>query len=57
MIIRLKNPITRDKLSKAQQAVRKGRKPKGFNPDPFIGKIKWAQDAVKIQRQMRNEWI
>ncbi len=57
MIVEIKKPITQAKLVKAQRAIQKGRKKKGFNPDPFLGKIKWKGDGVELQRIMRDEWL
>jgi len=54
MLIEIKNPITKAKLEKARRALMSRKK--GFNPDPFIGKIKWGKDALLIQREMRDEW-
>lgn len=32
------------------------KKERGFPASEFIGKIKIDEDAVKIQRRLRNEW-
>lgn len=58
MTIEIKKPITKAKLEKAHQAIQaKKTKKKGFNPDQFIGKIKWDGDGLAIQKQMRDEWL
>ena len=56
MVIEIKKPITRSKLVKAHRDLQKKSKKKGFNPDLFLGKIKWSEDGLKLQRLMRNEW-
>ncbi|MBX2914314.1 MAG: hypothetical protein KF856_03470 [Cyclobacteriaceae bacterium] len=55
MLIEITKPITKAKLEKVRRALL-SKKKKGFNPDPFIGKIKWGGDALSIQREMRDEW-
>lgn len=57
MIIEIRKPITKAKIIKAQKAIQKNRAKKGFNPDLFLGKIKWDNDGLTIQRMMRNEWL
>ncbi len=57
MIIEIKKPLTKAKLAKAHRAIQNNKKKKGFNPDPFIGKIAWNEDGMTIQRLMRNEWL
>jgi hypothetical protein len=57
MTIEIKNPVTKAKLEKAYQVIRNKNKKKGFNPDQFLGKIKWGGDGVTIQKQMRDEWL
>ncbi len=54
MIVEIKKPITKAKLKKAEQLLKK--KSKGFDPEKYAGKIKWEGDPVSIQREMRNEW-
>lgn len=55
MLIEIKKPITKAKLEKASKALKK-RKKKGFDPEPFLGKINWKGDGLAIQQKMRNEW-
>jgi len=57
MTIEIKKPITKEKLEKAHRTIQKKRTKKGFNPDQFLGKIKWNGDGLAIQRLMRNEWL
>jgi len=57
MIVEIKKNITQSKLDKAQKKIQRNRAKKGFNPDPFTGKIKWEMDGLSIQRMMRNEWL
>ncbi|MEP7170196.1 MAG: hypothetical protein ABI855_12560 [Bacteroidota bacterium] len=33
---------------------RKGKKP--FNPKKYLGAIRFDEDALTIQKRMRNEW-
>jgi hypothetical protein len=56
MTIEIKKPITKAKLEKAYRAVQKKNTTKGFNPDQFLGKVKWG-DGLAIQRLMRDEWL
>ena len=58
MTIVIKKPITKAKLEKAHLAIQgKKIKKKGFNPDEFLGKIKWEGDGLAIQKKMRDEWL
>jgi len=57
MVIELKKPITKAKLEKAQRSLQKRKKKQGFNSDLFLGKIKWGEDGLTIQRMMRDEWL
>jgi len=58
MTIEIKKPITKAKLEKAHRTIQSSKKTKkGFNPDQFLGKVKWDGDAVAIQRLMRDEWL
>jgi hypothetical protein len=54
MIVEIKKPITKAKLKKAEQLLK--RKSKGFDAEKYAGKIKWGADAISIQREMRDEW-
>ena len=29
---------------------------KRFSSEKFLGKIKWGEDALKYQKNIRNEW-
>lgn len=57
MTIEIKKPVTKAKLEKAYKAIRKKSRKKGFNPDQFIGKVKWSASGLAIQKQMRDEWL
>ena len=57
MIVEIKKPITKAKLAKAQRTIQKKKTKKGFNPDQFLGKVKWSGDGVAIQKLMRDEWL
>ncbi|HOX81387.1 MAG TPA: hypothetical protein PLJ60_03510 [Chryseolinea sp.] len=57
MIVEIKKPITKAKLAKAHRTIQNKKKKKGFNPDQFLGKVKWEGDGVSIQRLMRDEWL
>lgn len=57
MIVEIKKPITKAKLAKAQRTIQNTKAKKGFNPDQFLGKVKWIDDGVVIQKLMRNEWV
>lgn len=57
MTIEIKKPVTKEKLEKAYKAILMKKKKKGFNPDQFLGKIKWGGDGLTIQKQMRDEWL
>jgi hypothetical protein len=54
--------VTHSKKQKAarparkQSAKSKARPKKGFDPEPFLGKIKWGEDPMRIQQQMRYDW-
>ncbi|MBC8047782.1 MAG: hypothetical protein H7Y00_13375 [Fimbriimonadaceae bacterium] len=52
--------VLNKKLSKKEiDAVIKktvSKKKKGFDPDKYVGKVKWNEDAVSYQKEVRNEW-
>jgi hypothetical protein len=58
MTIRIKKPITKSKLDKAEELLIKNRKKqKGFDAKKFSGKLKGVfGDALKYQKKLRNEW-
>ena len=58
MTIRIKKPITKDKLEKAEKML-KGRRSskKGFDAKKFSGKLKGVfGDPIKYQKKLRDEW-
>jgi len=45
-----------DDTKSIQTKLHKLKKGKGFPASKFTGKIKIEEDAVRIQRRLRNEW-
>lgn len=56
MVVEIKKPITKAKLAKALQTIQSKKRKNGFNPDQFLGKIKWPGEGLEIQKLMRDGW-
>jgi hypothetical protein len=58
MIIKIKKPLTKAKLDKAEKLmIEKRGKVKGFNAKKFSGKLKGVfGDPLEYQKKARNEW-
>ncbi len=58
MVVRIKKPITKAKLEKAEQELlQKRTSSKGFNAKKFSGKLKGVfGDPLTYQKKIRNEW-
>jgi len=56
MVVEIKKTITKAKLAKALQTIQSKKRKNGFNPDQFLGKIKWPDKGLEIQKLMRDEW-
>jgi hypothetical protein len=58
MTIKIKKPLTRSKLEKAEKLlIKKRSKQKGFDAKRFSGKLKGVfGDPLKYQKNLRNEW-
>ena len=59
MVIVIKKPVSAAKLEAALEKIskRKKKKRKGFDASKFAGKVNWNDDALKIQKAMRNGWL
>ncbi len=57
MILELKKPITKAKIERMTQKLTtvKSAKKK-FTAAKYTGKIKWEDNAIDIQKAMRDEW-
>ena len=53
MVIRLKKNATPKHIKEALTKVKKAEKP--FDISHFAGKLKWGQDAVDFQRELRGD--
>jgi hypothetical protein len=58
MTIRIKKPLTRSKLEKAEKKLIENRsKKRGFDAKKFSGKLKGVfGNPLKYQKKLRNEW-
>jgi hypothetical protein len=58
MTVRIKKPITKAKLEKADKLLKKKRSTKKkFNAKKFAGKLKGVfGDPVAYQKKLRDEW-
>jgi hypothetical protein len=59
MTIRVKKPVTKSKLDKAEKQLleQRSRRKQGFNAKKFSGKLKGVfGDPLKYQKKVRNEW-
>lgn len=53
MVIRLKKNPTQEQIKEALVKVKKTAKPVDISR--FAGTMKWGQDAVEFQRELRND--
>lgn len=53
MVIRLKKNATPGQVKEALSKVKKAQKP--FDISHFAGKMKWGQDALAFQRDLRGD--
>ncbi len=56
MVAILKQGATKENIKKLFDKLSKQSKNEGVNTLKFCGKIKLGEDALAIQKQMRNEW-
>ena len=56
MITVLKQGATKTRIKKILEQIKKDLKPKGVDAYRFLGKIKLKEDALRIQKKLRNEW-
>jgi hypothetical protein len=58
MVVRIKKPLTKAKLEKAElKLLAKRKKAKGFDAKKFAGKLKGVfGDPLTYQKKLRNEW-
>ena len=57
MVVKIKKPLVKDKMEKAEKKLLEKGTEKGFNAKKFSGKLKGVfGDAVSYQKKIRNEW-
>ncbi len=53
MVISIKKNMTKEKFNDLLQKLKRKKK---FKAERHRGKVKWDEDALKYQRNSRNEW-
>jgi len=57
MVVKIKKPLTKAKLEKAEKELLKKRDKKGFDARKFSGKLKGVfGDPLNYQKKLRDEW-
>ncbi|WP_162984940.1 hypothetical protein [Mesonia aquimarina] len=56
MIATLKQGATKKNIKRISEVLAKELKSKGVDVYAYVGKINLKKDAMKIQRDLRNEW-
>jgi hypothetical protein len=56
MVTTIKQGATKKSIRNILENLTKGIKPKGVDVYNYVGKITLKKDALKIQRDLRNEW-
>ena len=56
MVTVLKQGAPKKVIGSILEKLAKGRKPKGIDAYKYCGVIKLKQDALTLQRELRNEW-
>ena len=55
MVVEVKKPITRKRIDEALKKA-SSRPKKGFQASKHYGKLDWPEDAVALQKRLRDEW-
>ena len=56
MVTILKRGATKKNIKRILDELRKDLKPKGVDVYKYLGKIRLKQDALIIQKELRDEW-
>jgi hypothetical protein len=56
MVMTIKQGATKKSIKNLLNSLAKDLKPKGVNVYEYVGKISLKNDALKIQRELRDEW-
>ena len=56
MVTTIKQGATKKSIDQILNNLTKNLKSKGLDAYAFVGKIKLKNDALKIQKDLRNEW-
>ncbi len=53
MIIEITKKTTKEQITKFLKKIKIG---KSFNAQKYCGALKWDEDGLEYQKQLRNEW-
>ena len=56
MVTTLKKGATKNNIKSILEKLAKESKPKGINAYKYCGKITLKEDALILQKELRNEW-
>ena len=56
MVVVIRKTIKKKDIPKLLKSVKPSIPRKTFNPMDFCGKVKFNEDALLIQKRLRNEW-
>jgi len=56
MVTIIKKTAKRKEVKKLLDNIKPAKSDKVFKASQFCGKIKFEEDALKIQKRLRNEW-
>lgn len=56
MVTVIKKSASKKEIEKKLKSVNPPKPKKLFNVNKFSGKIKYKEDAISIQKKLRNEW-
>lgn len=56
MVTIIKKTTKRKEVKRLLDNIKPAKSDKVFNASKFCGKIKFDEDALKLQKRLRNEW-
>lgn len=56
MVMTIKQGATKKSINNILQNLATTSKPKGVNVYNYVGKISLKKDALRLQKELRNEW-
>ena len=56
MVLTIRRGATKKSIRNIFESIAKEIKPLGIDAHKYVGKISLKKDALKIQKELRNEW-